>query len=1392
MSKTIIVPGRMHSTEKGNVLAGANEVLDDTKGKKQNVINGEVDAELLRIDQTKQDNLTFDNTPTEDSTNPVTSGGVFASEELIRASIEAILILIPSAASELNKLVDTNLLNSSIGTATATFRGTSAAGLTEQEFLAWANGLTHDLNDYVFWQTVDSDGNTLFKRYKWDGTQWLYEYTLNNSSFTAAQWAAIQSGITAALVEKLSALPTAAALEELLAAKQDVLTFDNNPTRGSSNPVKSGGVYTAISDEATARGNEDTRLAGLIGDEETRAKGVEGGLDTRLGAAEGSISGIQQVIPSGATSLNQLVDTNTLATYVAAIVTNMDSTFNITTTDGHITLHVTQVDGIITSVQVQSSDIASAADLTLVTNRVTSVEGGITSLDGRMGIAETNISALQSAYESLTQSDIIIVDGSLPSTGQQQNKIYRQPDQQNNPPQYYSDYMWDGSTWVLMATYNNGIDPEPLYKSRNLVESGGLYPIKNAVSKPQYSAVMSHTDEAGKRVVDGGSIGILASCTIKKYQVVGGKIYAVSGRWGANYVIWIINWFDANQNFISQYLLSGSEYGNTTLKDVEVVAPANAAYLYINEHHSSFPDSVSVREVVSREYIDYEKILQRLGSSTPVNLYTNLTTLPYAEIREGYVRENGTILSSNSYHHFIYPVIKGQHYTVEPHFSNYSRAIACYFIETLPSVGDNYSVLSSFGFSEDGSEKYTVESPVDGYMVVNTRKEAVSSVYIAYHDEGASQYLDNRSLIQMAVGLQEYSTVSEETVIGSGTGYVRPDGTILNSASYKYKKYEVTAGFMYRLISKMENSTVFTPWLIVENGDAPFTVKEVAPDTQEADGSEVWYLTPQTSGILIVNTRSYIDDSNIKLEFVQPLIKNLPSFIREIGGVDFEKLMKVVVNSDDSFYVRTKYNDTNDIIITHWINNNSLVSFGSTYVGSNILPDNQIMKSENLISEHTDSTAPLFRCSQYWHLFAQHGYCIPFIDNTNGLTSEDVGSKWKDQLDREYIVGKVSSSYIYLLPTIYQEDGHDVRDWKSKNWSTAITSLAHVSGATHTTSIPSVSGYSQTQLYPIMQHENRKWLADGKEINGAGTYYCDEFTVSESQIGYDPATIQDFFGNNGSIDLTGALPMARFTYSYGYKGAQCCVNTTINILREVACDSYGAIQQQFFFDKGDYKAMFMIPKAKAQNGVDLDKPFNSPFDASTGYDIFRTTDYLKDVNDPIDRQIGFLQDPNTNNYLIGMAAGLSLVSGDTVKSKRIENLPIGDTNMHYRILSFSPSNTNKFYVAAVNTAPFANDDYYFPAGYFKEINYYVSYFDPAENVGQVYWYKDGSKYVIYCHCQSIQNALAINVPEIMEGLRLSVVEKTDNTDLLTDTIQNGKFFVNYNTADANYIVLEAK
>ena len=43
-----------------------------------------------------------------------------------------------------------------------------------------------------------------------------------------------------------------AALEEVDYNKQDKLTFDTTPTRGSTNPVTSGGIYDALNGSSTS------------------------------------------------------------------------------------------------------------------------------------------------------------------------------------------------------------------------------------------------------------------------------------------------------------------------------------------------------------------------------------------------------------------------------------------------------------------------------------------------------------------------------------------------------------------------------------------------------------------------------------------------------------------------------------------------------------------------------------------------------------------------------------------------------------------------------------------------------------------------------------------------------------------------------------------------------------------------------------------------------------------------------------------------------------------------------------------------------------------------------------------------------------------------------------
>ena len=97
-------------------------------------------------------------------------------------------------------------VNSSIATNTANYISNNGEPFTSVAQLeAYSGPVTN--NDYAFVTGIDSEGNTYYDRYKatvsGSTVTWALEYRLNNSSFTAAQWSAINSGITSVLVAKI-------------------------------------------------------------------------------------------------------------------------------------------------------------------------------------------------------------------------------------------------------------------------------------------------------------------------------------------------------------------------------------------------------------------------------------------------------------------------------------------------------------------------------------------------------------------------------------------------------------------------------------------------------------------------------------------------------------------------------------------------------------------------------------------------------------------------------------------------------------------------------------------------------------------------------------------------------------------------------------------------------------------------------------------------------------------------------------------------------------------------------------------------------------------------------------------------------------------------------------
>ncbi len=113
----------------------------------------------------------------------------------LKSNVEGINDKIPVQATKDNKLADKDFVNSSIATSTATFQGTFSS-------LEELQKVTADINDYANVITIEND-NTFYNRYTHDGKNWIFNFKINTTTFTAEQWKAINSGITEDLVDKL-------------------------------------------------------------------------------------------------------------------------------------------------------------------------------------------------------------------------------------------------------------------------------------------------------------------------------------------------------------------------------------------------------------------------------------------------------------------------------------------------------------------------------------------------------------------------------------------------------------------------------------------------------------------------------------------------------------------------------------------------------------------------------------------------------------------------------------------------------------------------------------------------------------------------------------------------------------------------------------------------------------------------------------------------------------------------------------------------------------------------------------------------------------------------------------------------------------------------------------
>lgn len=235
-SSNPVYSGGVYSAINNAVNAATQYTDTETGADRQRLTSLESAIETLNTN--KQNKLTFDEAPTAGSANPVTSRGIY---NAIQGAVPAIE-LDPVPVEGSTKFVNSGGIYTALNT---------LADTLENELDGKQDALTFDL------APVANSTNPVYSGGVWSAIQNIQPSVTIDGTPTKDSTNAVSSGgVWSACNDLQTQIDTAegeiTALNTAMGGKQNVLTFDAEPTEDSVNPVTSGGVWTALN------GKEDT------------------------------------------------------------------------------------------------------------------------------------------------------------------------------------------------------------------------------------------------------------------------------------------------------------------------------------------------------------------------------------------------------------------------------------------------------------------------------------------------------------------------------------------------------------------------------------------------------------------------------------------------------------------------------------------------------------------------------------------------------------------------------------------------------------------------------------------------------------------------------------------------------------------------------------------------------------------------------------------------------------------------------------------------------------------------------------------------------------------------------------------------------------------------------
>lgn len=469
-----------------------------------------------------------------------------------------------------------------------------------------------------------------------------------------------------------------------------------------------------------------------------------------------------------------------------------------------------------------------------------------------------------------------------------------------------------------------------------------------------------------------------------------------------------------------------------------------------------------------------------------------------------------------------------------------------------------------------------------------------------------------------------------------------------------------------------------------------------------------------------------------------------------------------VLKAEGTVYIRSHFNDTEDLLITLGLGKNKQVNFtGGFLLDKNAGMDPAALKSARNFHRNGDDACALIINGTA--IGGNHGAAVglELTCENHGRTVEDIGSEWRDEKGRKFYLIKIPDKDKLLFLGENKSEG-DIWKFERRIEGSEIKSDSRNSSINFTGKRWGV------QMWPSCRIKKQDYLLDGKTpLKEGEPVSCRWLDIVEDYDIIDPSSLlEDFIshpGENRSFVSEHLEAVLNNVYTYRFfPGGANVVYNRIKALKSFNMEQYlGVMTAQLA--KKDYQAhQYYIPKTVPfeLNGVKYDFRSMQDFYPSLPEPVYFSGKYknLSDPLNPPDRFIQFLgkKDGDKITRDVGFALGYSLIHGISVPSERVKN-----TENFIWIYK-----TNKTYPASADKKMGI-----FPAG--NEIYFvgYRQYFDPgaAGNATCLYWNTQEKDIIIYADYHTSVEKDRLKLSPELEGRRFDIIEKTPSLTLHSET-----------------------